>query len=83
MFLVHAKVCAMVDYEFVDFIERTLVEQHVDTFAGCHVTVGVLFFHAFYTAALRSQLVQFLKFLILFCCCHCSSSLITSNVIIT
>ena len=63
MILIHSEVCTVMDYELVHFIERTLIEQHVDTFAGCHVTVGVLSFHAFYATTLRSKLIQLLKFL--------------------
>ena len=81
--LFHTEISTVVNHKLVDFVERTLVEQHIDTLAGSHVTVGVLSFHALYATTLRSQFIQFLKFLILFSCCHNQSSLITSSVMIT
>ena len=66
MVLFHPEIGAMMNHQFVHFVERTLVEQGVDTFTCGHVAVGMLAFDAFDTTAQRSRLVEFLEFLILF-----------------
>lgn len=70
MFLLHTEISTVMNHKLINFIERTFIEQHINTFAGSHMTIGMLLFNTLYSSTLSSQFIQLLKFFILFCCCH-------------
>ena len=75
LLFLHAEVVAAVLLEHIIFLERSFVEQHVDTLAGSVFAALVLLLNGFLAAAQTGFLAvlnQFLDFLKL--CAHCYNS---------
>lgn len=51
-------------HELIQFHKRTFIQQHVDTFSGCHTPRLMLLIDTDCAATQGSRLVQFFKLLI-------------------
>ena len=69
--LLHTEVVATVGHQFIQFVERPLVEQHVDAFACCHAALLVELLDFIHTAALLGFFVDFFQFFVYFFSFHC------------